>query len=108
MVVYDSHMLVFLDETGAANISMTSLSRQQWMVYFTTIIIHKHLLPHLMPYNGVNHHSVVVLDNCSVHHVAGVASMLEEVQSYIFSQLTYSPDLNPIEETLFFKSKRPK
>jgi hypothetical protein len=30
----------------------------------------KHLLLCLMPFNGVNPHSVVVLDNCSIHHCA--------------------------------------
>ena len=31
--------------------------------------VQKHLLPHLIPFNGVNPHSVVILDNCSIHHV---------------------------------------
>ena len=26
------------------------------------------LLPHLMPVDGINPHSIVVLDNCSFHH----------------------------------------
>ena len=29
------------------------------------------LLPHLNSFNGTNPNSVIVLDNCSVHHVAG-------------------------------------
>ena len=28
--------------------------------------VQTHLLPHLLPYNGINPHSVVVLDNCSI------------------------------------------
>ena len=32
----------------------------------------KHLLPQLMSFDGVNAHSVVVLDNCSIHHVEGI------------------------------------
>ena len=59
----------------------------------------KHLLPHLMPYNGVNPHSVVVLDNCSIHHTEGIASMIEEVGAIVHFLPPYSPDLNPIEET---------
>jgi len=27
-----------------------------------------HLLPQLMPYNGINMHTVVVLNNHSIHH----------------------------------------
>ena len=30
------------------------------------------LLPHFMPYNGTNKHSVVICDNCSIHHVEEV------------------------------------
>ena len=41
--------------------------------------VQKHLLPYLMPFNGVNPHSVVVLDNCSIHHVESITSMIEEV-----------------------------
>lgn len=32
------------------------------------------LLPILMPFNGVNTHSVVVMDNCSVHHLDSVGA----------------------------------
>ena len=27
------------------------------------------LLPHLNPFDGSNHHSIVVMDNASIHHV---------------------------------------
>ena len=60
--------------------------------------VHTHLMPYLMPFNGVNPHSVVVLDNCSIHHVAGVKDMLEEVGVLVHYLPPYSPDLNPIEE----------
>lgn len=61
--------------------------------------VQKHLLPHLMPFNGVNPHSVVVLDNCSIHHVHGIASMIEQVGALVHFLPPYSPDFNPIEET---------
>ena len=60
--------------------------------------VQTHLLPHLMPFDGVNPHSVVVLDNCSIHHIAEVNSMLEEVRVLEHFLPPYSPDLNPIEE----------
>lgn len=44
--------------------------------------VQTHLLPHLLPFNGTNPHSVVIMDNCSVHHTE-----------------YYSPDFQPIEET---------
>ena len=59
----------------------------------------KCLLPHLMPFNGVNKHSVVVQDNCSVHHVEGVVVMIEEAGAIVHFLPLYSPDFNPIEET---------
>ncbi len=55
------------------------------------------LLPILMPFNGVNTHSVVVMDNCSVHHVERVVEMINSVGALIRFVPPYSPDLNPIE-----------
>lgn len=62
-------------------------------------LVLKHLLPQLMPFDGVNAHSAVVLDNCSVHHVEGVTSMIEEVDALAHFLPPYSPDFNPIKET---------
>ena len=39
-------------------------------------IVRKTLLPHLMPYNGINPHSVVVMDNASIHHIEGVKEII--------------------------------
>lgn len=66
--------------------------------------VQTHLLPHLMPYNGINRHSVVVLDNCSIHHVLNVVKSITEVGAHVLFLPPYSPDLNPIEE-LFSKVK---
>ena len=63
-----------------------------------------HLLPYLMPYNGINMHSVVVLDNCSIHHVYEVRKAIEDVGALVLFLPPYSPDLNPIEE-VFSKVK---
>ena len=32
--------------------------------------VHTHLLPHLMPFNGTNPHSIVILNNCSIHAIS--------------------------------------
>ena len=66
--------------------------------------VRKRLLPHLMPFNGTNPHSVVVLDNASIHHVQGIMSMVEEVGALVLYLPPHSPDFNPIEE-LFSKIK---
>ncbi len=60
--------------------------------------VQEHLIPHLMPFNGFNPHSVVVLDNCSIHHIAEVKTMLEEIGVLVHFLPPYSPDFNPIEE----------
>ena len=68
-------------------------------------VIQKHLLPHLMPFNGVNPHSVVFLDNCAIHHIQEVTAMIEEVGAIIHFLPPYSPDLMSIEG-LFSKVKK--
>ena len=60
--------------------------------------IQRDLLPTLMPFDGRNPNSIVILDNCSVHHVTGVASMITQVGALVHFLPPYSPDLNPIEE----------
>ena len=60
--------------------------------------IERELLPTLMPFDGINPNSVVILDNCAVHHVEGVASMITEVGALVHFLPPYSPDYNPIEE----------
>ena len=60
--------------------------------------VQENLLPHLMPFDGTNPHSVVVLDNCAIHHMAEVKSMLEEIGVLVHFLPPYSPDFNPIEE----------
>ena len=56
------------------------------------------LLPHLMPFDGYNPHSIVIMDNCSIHHVPGVVEMIQEVGALVHFLPPYSPDYNPIEE----------
>ena len=64
------------------------------MLYFIQHI----LLPHLQPFNGINPHSVVIMDNASIHHVHGVAQLIQSTGALLYYLPPYSPDLNPIEE----------
>ena len=43
--------------------------------------------------------SVVVLDNCSIHHITEVTSILQEVGELVHYLPPYSPDFNPMEES---------
>ena len=42
--------------------------------------------------------SVVVMDNCSIHHIEPVTSLLENAGVVTMFLPPYCPDLNPIEE----------
>ena len=46
----------------------------------------------------------MVLDNCSIHHIAEVFKSINDAGAHVLFLPPYSPDLNPIEE-LFSKVK---
>ena len=73
--------------------------------HFENLILSSALLPLLMPYNGVNTHSVVVMDDATIHHLQRVQDMILGVGALIRFLPAYSPDLNSIEE-VFSKVKR--
>lgn len=63
-----------------------------------TKFVEKCLLPILMPFNGSNHHSVVIMDNASIHHIDEVSHLIETLAGARLCFLPpYSPDFNPAE-----------
>lgn len=50
-----------------------------------------------MPFNGINPNSVVVLDNCAIHHVPELPELIKSVGALVKFLPPYSPDLMPIE-----------
>ena len=63
------------------------------------------LHPVLMPYyNGVNPHSIVIMDNASIHHVDDAVQLIENSGAKVIFLPPYSPDLNPLEP-VFGKAK---
>ena len=52
----------------------------------------------MQPFDGSNTKSIVIMDNCSIHHVEPVKELLQDAGILIFLP-PYSPDYNPIEET---------
>ena len=56
------------------------------------------LIPEMQPFDGSSPQSVLVLDNCSVHHVSGATDLLREAGILVVFLPPYSPDLNPAEE----------
>ena len=60
--------------------------------------IQENLLPHLMPFNGeTDPHSVVIMDNCSIHHINEIVPMIQDVGAIVHFLPPYSPDFMPIE-----------
>ena len=55
------------------------------------------LLPKLMPFNGTNDNSVLIMDNCSIHHTGEVEDVLYDAGVITHFLPPYSPDYNPIE-----------
>lgn len=62
------------------------------------------VLPIIMPFNGHNPNSIVVLDNASIHHVERLHDIVTGVGARLCFLPPYSPDLMPLEE-VFSKVK---
>ena len=62
------------------------------------------LLPILQLFNCSNPNSIVVMDNATIHHVAGVADLILQTGALLRFLPPYSPDLNPTEQ-VFSKVK---
>ena len=60
--------------------------------------LERNLLPQLMPFNGINPRSVVLLDNTSIHHTHRPIELIQSVGALVHFIPLYSPDLDPLEE----------
>ena len=60
--------------------------------------IERCILPQLLPFNGCNPRSVVIMDNASIHHTGQAVSLIEETGAIPLFLPPYSPDFMPIEE----------
>ena len=52
----------------------------------------------MQPFDGLSSRSIVIMDNCSIHHVDIIKSALQDAGIVAIFLPPYSPDLNPIEE----------
>ena len=68
------------------------------------LFVQRTLLPKFLPFDGHNPNSVVVMDNCSIHHVPEVIELIRSVGTIVVFLPPYSPDFTPIEE-MFSKVK---
>lgn len=60
------------------------------------------LIPQMNPFDGSSPKSIVIMDNCAVHHVLEVKQLFDAVGIPVFFLPPYSPDYNPIEETFSY------
>ena len=56
------------------------------------------VLPQMQPFDGRNSHSVLLMDNASIHHTEKVVELVQSIGVMVHFIPPYSPDLNPIEE----------
>ena len=55
------------------------------------------LIPNMQPFP--NPHSVLLMDNCSIHHTQAVKDLLQQAGIVTMYLPPYSPDLMPLEES---------
>lgn len=60
------------------------------------------LIPYMVPFDGTSPKSIVIMDNCSIHHVSEIKTLFDNVGIPVFFLPPYSPDYNPIEETFSY------
>ena len=56
----------------------------------------------MLPFDGQNARSKLVLDNCSIHNVQNVTDLFAAAGILALSLSPYSPDYMPIEETFSY------
>ena len=56
----------------------------------------------MRPFDGVSPHSILIMDNCSVHHVNEVREVLQQAGILVIFFPPCSPDLNPLEEAFSY------
>ena len=59
--------------------------------------IREYLLPLVLPYNGSNPCSIVIMDNAAIHRVHQNVGLIENVGAKLIFLPPFSPDFNPIE-----------
>ncbi len=53
----------------------------------------------MQPFDDSNSKSILIIDNCSIHHVGPVKELMQDAGILHMFLPPYSPDFNPIEET---------
>ena len=56
----------------------------------------------MYPFDGRSPHSILVMDNCSIHHISEAKKLLRQVGVFLLFLPPYSPDLKPVEEAFSY------
>lgn len=73
-------LMAFMSTTGILDCKITDDGVDGDAIYN---FVERHLLPHLMPFDGHNPHSVLVMDNCAIHHVSSTVEMIYETGAIV-------------------------
>ena len=90
---YNAIAAICTDGVVDVHITTSSVNEEKFCRF-----IELSLLPCLLPFDGSNPRSVVIMDNASIHHTGQATSLVEEVGAIPIFLPTYSPDLMPIKE----------
>ena len=60
------------------------------------------LLPMMQLFDGRSPHSILIMDNCSIHHVAEVKDLFQQAGIVVLFLPPYSLDLNPVEKAFSY------
>ena len=52
----------------------------------------------MMPFDGVNPRSLLIMDKASIYHVHWIRELVDTAGCLLWFLPAYSPDMNPIEE----------
>ena len=63
------------------------------------------LIAQMHSFDGSSPQSILIMDNCSVHHVQEIQDLLASVGIPLIYLPPYSPDYNPLEEAFSFIKK---
>ena len=88
-----------IDHNGLIHVKLTTRTVNANTFYD---FIRGDLLSNLQPFDGTNERSVVIMDNCSIHHVDSITSLFEEAGVLLLFLPPYSPDYMAIEEAFSY------
>jgi len=66
--------IIILSLSGIIDVSISKGTTNGDVFYD---FVERVLLPNLQPFNGINPHNIVIMDNCSIHHIHEIVNMIE-------------------------------